>query len=132
MTDFAGNGRVIKSGIKNYRCDSCGHVINIGEPRWYQFGVYEGDTYTTDCHVECHAAELDLASEFNCWGEEWPWLNHIEDGDCGPEMWPIVRDRHPIAWARVKPSYWSDDSEDDPIDEADQPIDPSAVVRPLL
>ena len=101
MSDFHST-RQIKAGRKVFPCESCGQQIQIGEPRSYSFGLWEGETFDHHQHIECLVAERDLADTFGCWGDEWPWLNDIDDGDDGPEMWPIVRDRHPIVWERVR------------------------------
>jgi hypothetical protein len=101
MADFYST-RHIKAGRKSYRCHSCDQKIEIGAPRSYSFGVYEGDAFSHHQHPECLAAERDLADSFGCWGDEWPWLKHIDEGYDGDEMWTIVRDRHPLVWERVR------------------------------
>jgi hypothetical protein len=108
VTDFHGHTKLIKAGRKRYLCTSCQTYIEVGESRKSVFGVYYGDTYQNDHHLECLAAEAELAQTFDCNGEDWPWLHGISDDFCADEMWGIVRQNHPLAWARIMPSIGGD------------------------
>ncbi|MGN7734417.1 hypothetical protein [Ensifer sp. 22564] len=97
MTDFHSE-RAIKSTRKQHRCEQCGRAIEGASPAHYAFGIYEGDTYSTHTHVECHAAARGYAELTGSWGEDYPWFQHM-DRDIDWTGWLL--EHHPIVAERL-------------------------------
>lgn len=98
MSDFH-SSREIKKTRKQYVCEQCNRVIDVGSPAHYGFGRYEGDTYSTHTHAECHAAACHYAKLNDAYGEEWPWFQHMENGEFDHHAWLL--DHHPVVADRL-------------------------------
>ena len=98
MSDFH-SSREIKKTRKQYVCEQCNRVIEVGSPAHYGFGVYEGDAYSVHTHVECQEAARDYAAQNDAYGEEWPWFQHMENGEFDHHAWLL--DHHPIVADRL-------------------------------
>jgi hypothetical protein len=89
----------IKSTRKENLCGQCGSKIPCGSQAKYSFGKYEGETYSVYTHVECADAAREFAELNGLWGEEYPWFQHMEDGDFGHRAWLL--EKHPIVAKRL-------------------------------
>lgn len=98
MSDFH-SSRDIKRTRKQYVCEQCNKMIDAGSPAHYGFGVYEGDTYSTHTHTECHAAACEYAKLNNAYGEEWPWFQHMDNSEFEHAEWLLIN--HPIVADRL-------------------------------
>ena len=102
---------VQRKAAKPHVCEACRQPINVGDRYAYMVGKFDGDFFVTKQHVECRAAEVDIAHEYGLGGgEEWVFLNDLQE----PEDLAFVRERHPVAYARIAASYvhWEDEGED--------------------
>jgi hypothetical protein len=97
MTDLYSE-RTIKATRKQHYCEQCGRAIEVGSPAHYAFGIYDGDTYSTHTHVECHAAARAYAELNDAWGEDFPWFQHM-DRDVDWTGWLL--EHHPIVAERL-------------------------------
>lgn len=111
MSDFH-SSREIKKTRKRYVCEQCNRFIEIGSPAHYSFGVYEGDTYGLHTHIECQAAAKEYAELNDAWGEEWPWFQHMENGEYEHHDWLL--ENHPIVAERLNVPHGPDTESDDP------------------
>jgi len=80
MTEFHTTRLVQKLEVK-HSCEQCGQSIDVGAPAQHSMGVWEGEEYSHYEHVDCHAAGLAYARRFNCWGDDYPWLQHYSEYD---------------------------------------------------
>ncbi|MBX4889821.1 hypothetical protein [Rhizobium bangladeshense] len=90
--------RMITAVRKHHYCEQCGRKIEPGSPAHYAFGNYFGDTYSNYTHVECHAAAHAYAELNGCWGEDYPWFQHM-DRDIDWTAWLL--EHHPIVAERL-------------------------------
>lgn len=98
MSDFHTN-RSIKAVRRDHVCEQCNGKIEIGQPAEYGSGKYDGYLYTTYVHVECHAAAVHYAKENGLWGEDWPWFQHMGNGEHDHHAWLL--EHHPVVAARL-------------------------------
>lgn len=91
--------RQIKAVRVKQRCEQCGTTILPGEPAHYAFGKYANETYSYYCHQECRLAGRAFAELNGLWGEDYPWFQHMEDGEFAHHAWLL--ENHPIVAERM-------------------------------
>lgn len=101
MSDDFHNNNPIKATKRAHQCEQCGEAIAIGSPAVNGSGKYDGYFYSHHTHVECHEAGIAYAKLNHLWGEEFPWFQHMYEGDDHHgwllENYPIVASRLGIA-----------------------------------
>lgn len=98
MSDFH-TQRSIKATRRDHVCDQCNKPIPKGSPADYGSGKYDGYIYSCYCHVECHAAASEYAEQNGLYGEDWPWFQHMENGEYEHHDWLL--EQHPIVAERL-------------------------------
>ena len=95
MSDFQ-SSTTIKRTRKPHACEHFEQTIEAGSPAHKISGRYE-DFYCIYTHVECEAAGIEWAQNTGCWGEEFMWLNQIDERE--DFLW-LLED-HPIVAERL-------------------------------
>ena len=102
MSDWSRSTKITRTR-KSHDCHHCDGVIEVGSRANKLAGVYDGVFFTVYTHEECQEAGDALAIKSGNWGEDYLWLNQIdehEDARFILERFPTVAARLPIC-ARV-------------------------------
>ena len=96
MSDFQVKTE-IKRTRKTHICNHCGCVIEKGSPMLKMAGRYDGDFCEVHAHPDCMEAGDALAEISGYRGEEYMWLNEIEENDDRK----FIAEKFPVVAARI-------------------------------